>query len=136
MKWFLESKDQEIESCHATLASANQRIEQLQNDIYIKQTFQQLDSGHRQLQIENLEQYPGLLAAAPKELDNIRTKLLEHESRPTSQAWVDMKTHLLRVAEVETQTRAQIGEEIRAKVHAQIKTEVSIGALVFPRKQY
>ena len=123
MKWFLDSKDQEIESCHVTLASANQRIEQLQNDLYTKQTFQQLDNDHRQLHINNLELYPDLLAAAQKELESTKTKLSEYESRPTSQDWVDMKTHLLRVAEIETQTRAQIGEEVRAEVHAQIKTE-------------
>ena len=123
MRWYLDSKDQEIESCHVTLASANQQIEQLQNDLYTKQTFQQLDNDHRQLQINDLEQNPDLLAAAQEELENIKTKLSEYECRPTSQDWVDMKTHLLRIAEVETQTRAQIGEEVRAEVHAQIKTE-------------
>ena len=122
-KWFLDTKDQEIANTRTELTAANQRIDQLRQDLHTKQIFEKLDGDHRQGYVEDLEQYPPRLAAAEKELQTLRNKLENYDLKYSAPNWIDFKTHELRVAEVRTQTRAQVADEVRAEVQVQVKTE-------------
>jgi len=125
IQWFLASKDQEIDTQKARLATVNQQIEQLEQNIHTKGVFQQLDDEHRAHYLIDLESYPPRLAAAEQELDSLRSRVsaFESQSPSTHENYVDLKTHTLRVSEVQSQTRVQLSDDIRAQVGSQIKNE-------------
>jgi len=125
IQWFLTSKDQEIDIQKAQLASANSEINQLQQDLHTKNVFSELDSEHRQHYLADLESYPPRLAAAEKEIDSLRSRVSAYESQSSSlhENCIDLNTHTIRVSEVQSQTRLQVADEVRAKVGLQIKTE-------------
>lgn len=125
IQWFLSSKDQEIDTQKTQLASANQQIHKLQQDLHTKNVFSELDSEHRQHYLADLESYPPRLAAAQKEINTLRSWVSAYESQSSSlhENCVDFKTHTIRVSEVQSQTRLQVADEVRAEVGTQMKTE-------------
>jgi len=125
IQWFLTSKDQEIDTQKTQLASANQQIHNLQQDLHTKGVFNDLDSEHRQHYLADLESYPPRPAAAEKEISSLRSQISASESQSSSlhEKCVDLKTHTIRVSEVQAQTRLEVADEVRAEVGTQIKTE-------------
>jgi len=125
IQWFVSSKDQEIDTQKAHLATANQEIHNFKQDLHRKNVFNELDSEHRQHYLADLESYPPRLAAAEKELDSLRSKVSAYETQSSSihEKCVDLNTHTIRVSEVQSQTSAQVAEEVSAQVGSQIKTE-------------
>lgn len=131
IQWFLSSKDQEIATQKAHLASANQEIHNLKVELHTKTVFTKLDSEHHQNYFTNLETYPPRLAAAEEELETLRSKISTFESQSSilHDNCVDLKAHSIRVSEVRAQTRAQVADEVRAEVGSRIKNETEQLAL-------